>query len=344
MIELIDAGAIYTFANTPVIDVRTPNEYSNGHIPGAVNIPIFENDERARVGTRYHNAGKDAGFLLGLEIAGPKLAGYVKKVNSHFAAHSPLIVYCWRGGMRSNAMAWLFSQAGHQVKVIEGGYKAYRSFVRQACTAGWDFKVLGGMTGSGKTEVLHYLHSIGEQVLDLEAIARHKGSVFGHLGEAEQPGNEWFEIHLWEHLRALNKNRPVFIEDESRSIGKVSLPEPFYSYLSQCPLILLDVESGVRVERLVTEYGVFGKEALKENVQKLGKYLGLENQNKALEAIENDNLGQAAEILLRYYDVKYRKSIERIPQREIVHLKSSGLDAGKIASEIIKSVYAASAQ
>lgn len=311
MIEIIDIERLYDFEDLPLIDVRSPSEYALASIPGAVNIPLFDDDERARVGTRYHNAGKEAGFMLGLEIAGPKLAGYVKTLNSMFPVRSPLIVYCWRGGMRSNAMGWLFSQAGHNVYIINGGYKAFRGYIRNMISNHWDFTVIGGMTGSGKTEYLKKLKESGHQVLDLEELACHKGSVFGHLGQASQPNNEWFENMLWENLRKMDPLKPVYIEDESRSIGRVSLPEPFYLKMQHSRIILLDTDIEERVERLVEEYGGFKTEDLVFNINKLEKYLGSEIHAKAVEAVNSGDLRTAVRLLLQYYDKKYKDSLTR---------------------------------
>lgn len=311
MIEVIETGRLYEFEGLPLIDVRSPSEYNHSHIPGALNIPLFDDNERAQVGTRYTQAGKEAGFMLGLELAGPKLSQYVKKLNVMCHVHSPLVIYCWRGGMRSNAMAWLFSQAGHEVKVVKGGYKAYRGFVREQITDGWDFRIIGGMTGSGKTEVLGFLEKAGLQVIDLEALACHKGSVFGHMGQKEQPNNEWFENILWEKLRQLNKNKPVFLEDESRSIGRVSLPESFYMKMQHSQLYLLQVDIKYRTKRLVDDYGRYSGSQLIENINKLQGYLGGEMHNKAVGFVEGGDLGAATELLLRYYDNKYTVSITR---------------------------------
>lgn len=316
MTEIINISQLYDYPEIPVIDVRSPSEYEIAHIPGAVNIPLFDNEERARVGTRYAQAGKEAGFMIGLEIAGPKLAWYVKKLNSLYSVHSPLIIYCWRGGMRSNAMAWLFSQAGHEVKLISGGYKAFRGYIREQLTTGWDFRIIGGMTGSGKTEVLGYLRNQGLQVLDLEELACHKGSVFGHLGQKDQPNNEWFENMLWERLRQSDKTKPIFLEDESRSIGRVSMPESFYRKMQSSPLYLLEVGLQDRVKRLVDEYGCFTKEELQGNIDKLIGYLGGEAHKKAMHLVEEGSLATAAELLLKYYDKKYRESIVRYRKPE----------------------------
>jgi len=322
----VEFHEIYNYPDLPVIDVRTPAEYAAGHITGAINIPIFSDDERALVGTRYHQAGKDAGFMLGLEVVGPKLSWFIKKLNNIVAAHSPLILYCWRRGMRSNAMGWLFEQAGHEVIIINGGYKAYRSHIRENICNGWDFRIIGGLTGSGKTGTLQQLARSGEQIIDLEAIASHKGSVFGHLGQPDQPSNEEFENLLWEIIRKMDPVRPIFLEDESRSIGKVSLPEPFYIRMQVSPLYLIEVSFNDRVDRLVNEYGYFPKEDIIGNILKISKYIGSENCNKAVQMVLNDDIRGAASLLLKYYDKKYQEAIAAFRQREMIVIKGSNKD------------------
>ncbi len=321
MVQTIGAFSIYDHPGTPIIDVRSPAEYLTGHIPDAVNLPLFDDEERAIVGTRYNQGGKDAGFLLGLEIAGPKLAGYVKKLNSLFPVHSPLILYCWRGGLRSNAMAWLFDKAGHDVRVIHAGYKGFRSFIREQITYAWQYRIIGGMTGSGKTDTLRYLSEMGEQVVDLEALACHKGSVFGHLGQEEQPTNENFENELWEKLRHLDPMKPVYLEDESRSIGKVSLPDSLYIRMQLSPMYLLEVVPDIRVKRIVEEYGCHTTEELLENIRKLAKYMGGDIHKVVIEAVQDGDLTKAAGLLLHYYDRKYSESIMRANDRYIIPIE-----------------------
>lgn len=337
MIEQIDPIQLPDNFTIPVIDVRSPSEFVYGHIPCAISIPLFDDEERALVGTRYHNSGKDAGFMLGLEIAGPKLGGYVKKLHSVVPVHSPIIVYCWRGGMRSNSMAWLFSQAGYDVQVIKGGYKAFRSYIREEISTKYEFTVIGGMTGSGKTEVLSRLKQLGHQVIDLEALACHKGSVFGHLGQQEQPNNEWFEILIWDELRKLDPSKPVFIEDESRSIGKVSLPEPFFMKLQHSPICVLQVDVSSRINRLVEDYGNFPCEVLIDDIDKLKKYLGGEMHAKVVTAVMTGDLHSAVGMLLSYYDKKYSESVvrHRIDNSKVRSVECSG-DINSIVDKLLE--------
>jgi len=183
-------------AHLPVIDVRSPGEYDHAHIPHAINIPLFDNEERAKVGTRYKQVGKDSAVLLGLELVGPKLADFVKKARRLNLTGQEVLVHCWRGGMRSGSFAWLLNTAGIKARTLEGGYKAYRSQVL-AAFAEPARMIYGGKTGSGKTEILHELAKQGEQVIDLEALANHKGSSYGAIGQEPQPSSEQFENKLF---------------------------------------------------------------------------------------------------------------------------------------------------
>jgi tRNA 2-selenouridine synthase len=160
----------------PIVDVRSPGEYDHAHIPGAVSIPLFDNDERALVGTKYKNAGKDSAVLLGLDLVGPKLAGFVKQSKKLNPQHKEVLVHCWRGGMRSGSFAWLLDTAGLTASTLVGGYKAYRNAVLSAFAEPRNLIILGGKTGSGKTDILKELARQGEQIIDLEGLAHHKGS------------------------------------------------------------------------------------------------------------------------------------------------------------------------
>ncbi len=224
----------------PVVDVRSPAEFGQGHIPGAVNIPLFDNDERALVGTAYKNQGRLTALDLGLDLTGPKMSSLVRQARQ-IAAEGQVLLYCWRGGMRSSSMAWLFETAGLHSKILNGGYKAYRNFIRVNLVTDKKFIILGGMTGSGKTLWLKQLAQAGEPVVDLEALAVHRGSVFGAIGLGTQPSNEQFENDLFHHLQAFKPDSLIWLEDESRQIGTVFLPETFYLAMVSSPLIQISI-------------------------------------------------------------------------------------------------------
>lgn len=337
MIPTLDAGALFNLRSTHLlIDVRSPAEYEQAHIPGAVNLPLFSNEERAEVGIRYSSAGKNAALLLGLEIAGPKLAGFVKKINglTHKKVEG-ILVHCWRGGMRSQAMAWLLQFAGYPVKVLEGGYKSYRSYIRQHLTDEPDFIILGGMTGSGKTQLLKTLKSMGEQTLDLEALTCNKGSVFGYLGQHVQPNNEQFENDLYEWVRLFDPTRKVWIEDESRSIGKVALPDPFFRKMKKSPLIFLQVPLEIRVKRILSEYADFDAELLKDAVGKLRQQIGNATIEEIMMHISQGNFEPAVYELLKYYDKNYLKAFEKFNSRQVEKFNIIDDDMCKYSNEMI---------
>lgn len=324
MVNRIPASSFFEqHKNLPVVDVRSPAEYEEGHIYGAINIPIFSNEERAIVGTLYKKAGKEAAIFKGLDFVGVKMSGFVKKLTS--ALHGKprkTVIYCWRGGMRSSSMAWLFSTTGFETFVIEGGYKACRAYIREQSGTGSPMIVLGGMTGSGKTEILHELKRKGQQVIDLEGLAHNKGSVFGYLGQTPQPSNEQFENDLYAEWLKLDPNKPVWIEDESRSIGVVGLPNPFFDRMKTSLLLLLDVPAEIRVERLVREYAGFDNQLLIDALNKISQPMGGVCVKEAETKIMEDDYAPAIRLVLDYYDKTYRKALTKYTDREVTEVKS----------------------
>ena len=292
----------------PVIDVRSPGEYNQGHIPHAINLALFENEERAIVGTIYKNSGRDTAILKGLELAGPKLAGFVKKLYQ-IVPQKEILIHCWRGGMRSEQMAWLFDQAGFKSAVLTGGYKSYRRFIRGSFSKETNFIVLGGLTGSGKTDILHQLSVCGEQILDLEMIACHKGSVFGGIGQKIQPTNEQFENNIYSYWQNFDFKNRVWIEDESRAIGKVTIPDPLFQMICCSPMVKVEIQKEARIKRLVKEYSGFNKKFLKEAVTKISEKLGGTRKKQALEAIDKKDFEFVADLVLTYYDKSYQHSV-----------------------------------
>lgn len=303
----IDAEALF--------DVRTPSEYATGHLPGATNLPLFDDDERAVVGTTYKQVSRDEAILKGLEFVGPKMRDMVEQVRA-VQADGRVFVYCWRGGMRSYSVGWLLELMGYDVVTLRGGYKAYRTFALAQPAAALPFYVVGGLTGAGKTEVLHALRARGEQIVDLEGIAQHKGSVFGGHDEPAQPTQQQFENELALHLHRLDPSRPVWIEDESRRIGDRSIPETLWEAMQAAPLLVLEVPTDVRVQRLVDLYGSADMEELRLNFLMIQRRLGGQRTQEALAALEAGDLETACRISLHYYDRAYRHSLERRPQQQ----------------------------
>lgn len=288
----------------PLVDVRAPKEFAQGHIPGAINIPLFSDEERAEVGIRYKNNGNESAVLLGLELVGPKLADFAKKAKK-LAPQKEILVHCWRGGMRSKSMAWLFETAGLKARTLDGGYKAYRRFIREQFSKPSKIIVLGGYTGSGKTDVLKELQNQGEQFLDLEGISHHKGSAFGQLGQDKQPTNEQFENNLADDWRKFDFNRTIWVEDESRMLGWCGIPEPLFQKIRNSLLLKIIIPKAVREKRLVKEYGEFDEEVLRQSLNKITDRLGGLAHKQAKGALESGDMAKVAEITLFYYDKAY---------------------------------------
>ncbi|TXB63592.1 tRNA 2-selenouridine(34) synthase MnmH [Phaeodactylibacter luteus] len=320
----------------PIIDVRTPAEFKEGHIPGASNLPLFTNEERAAVGTLYKQKGPEEAFLQGLEFTGPKMR-YLAEQGKALARNGGIMVHCWRGGQRSSSVGWLLAQAGLQVAVIRGGYKAYRAFVQQGIEAfSGPLMVIGGPTGSGKTEVLYELDAAGEQTLDLEGLANHKGSAFGAFGEPDQPSVTHFENLLFARLSELDPARWTWVENESKAIGRVYLPASLCSRMEKAPLFDLRVPLPDRLDRLVGLYAAFPAKELEAAFMKIKKRLGGQNLKAALEALNAKDYRQAAAIALRYYDKAYAYyARERQKHTRIIPVVPASGHAKGIADQLI---------
>jgi tRNA 2-selenouridine synthase len=317
----------------PVIDVRSPKEFSQGHIPSAENLPLFNDDERAIVGTIYNNSGRDAAILKGLELAGPKLADYVKKLLK-IAPKKEALLHCWRGGMRSEQMALLFETAGFTIAVLNGGYKNYRRIIRQKLSNEAKIIILGGLTGSGKTEILHALKDAGEQILDLEKIAHHKGSVFGALGQEVQPTNEQFENNLFTEWAMFDFSKLIWIENESRMIGNITIPDPLFEQMTHAKIFVLDVPQEKRLSRVLEQYAQFRKDDLAESILKISEKLGGTRTKEALKAIEEDDFTTAARIALDYYDKAYYFATSKRGNNIIGMLEVQEINPTAIAGQI----------
>lgn len=308
MVKTLEADEfLSSSSHAVIIDVRTPAEFEAGHIPGAQNLPLFSNDERAEVGTIYVQVGRDQAVERGLEFVGARLAELVRE-GKRLSGGRQLYMYCWRGGMRSGSMAWLMSTAGLNVTLLKGGYKAYRNRFEMMLEHPWEFIVLAGSTGCGKTELLLEIEKQGEQVVDLEGIANHKGSAFGGFGQELQPTTEHFINLLHAKMSTLDPTRRVWCEGESMLIGHVFLPQKLYAIMKSAPLIEVTMDIEQRLDRLCVEYGSFSAEMLREAFLKISKRSGPEQTAAALSALENGDTRTAARIALQYYDRAYAKS------------------------------------
>ena len=326
-LELRDTGIL-------VVDVRTPAEYTEGHIPGAVNIPLFTDEERVIVGKKYKNSNREAAIIQGLDFVGPRLSQYIKTLRK-LTDKKELLLHCWRGGMRSGSLAWLFELYAYDVKLLKGGYKAYRKHVLESFSTKAHLLVLGGMTGSGKSDILHALSEQGQQIIDLEGIANHKGSAFGALGQEDQPTTSHFQNLLFEVWRKLNLSKAVWIEDESASIGKVSLPKELFIQLRNSKLIQVNLDKKKRIMRLINEYAIFSDEELIQSVNKISKRLGTESTKQCIDAIKRKDYYQVVELSLNYYDKAYSKGLSRREKESVFTIEIKEDDQMKNAQEIV---------
>lgn len=291
-----------------VVDVRTPAEYMQGHIVGAVNIPLFSNDERAEIGTLYTQVGVQQAIDRGLEIVGPRLREYVEQAR---ALGKPLIVYCWRGGMRSGSTSWLLSTAGIKVRTIPRGYKGFRAAAHEMIARPWKYRLVIGKTGAGKTDFLHQQIAHGEQVIDLEGIANHRGSAFGRLGQQPQPTTEHALNKIHHAISTFDIGRPVWIEDESRTVGKVHVPEVMFKAMQQAEVYELETGIDQRIENLVRDYGAFTQDELCDALHVIREKLGGERYQQAVEAVRANALAEAVRVILEYYDRTYEYCQQR---------------------------------
>ena len=311
-------------ASIPVADVRTPAEFTHGHIPRAVNLPLFSNEERVKVGTTYKQEGREAAILLGFDLTGQKWSGFIRQA-LQIAPERKLALHCWRGGMRSAAMAWALDLYGFEVFTIRGGYKSFRHWALRQWHRTYPLSVIGGMTGAGKTRVLTRLKVTGEQTIDLEDLAQHKGSTYGSLNRLIQPTQEQFENELACLLARTNSHRRIWIEDESQNIGKCLIPKPLWTQLRNATLFELQVPEQDRVAALLEEYGGLDKNFLVESTERIARRLGPEQAKAAITAIREERMADFIRQVLVYYDKTYRKGlITRDPNNVIPIIAPNG--------------------
>ncbi|MGI9175339.1 MAG: tRNA 2-selenouridine(34) synthase MnmH [Rhodothermales bacterium] len=345
MTERLDIDRFLERGRTwPILDVRTPAEFAQGHIPGAHNLPLFSDEERAGIGTVYKHEGRHAAMLDGLDVVGPKMRRLLEEAERILEAHSAdqkpsgFLLHCWRGGMRSGSVAWLLGFFGHEVATLEGGYKVFRQHVLSAFAASRNVALLSGPTGSGKTDVLHALREQGEQTLDLEGLAHHKGSVFGGLGEPPQHSQEQFENNLATAWLVLDPERRVWIEDESRRIGYRLVSREIMDQMASAPVVCLDVPTDVRVARLVETYGRFSTDQLANATEIIRKRLGGLRAQQITEAIRQGDLVAACTLLLSYYDRTYAHAATRRTPATTATLATDLSDVQAVAEEAVRLV------
>jgi tRNA 2-selenouridine synthase len=299
-----------------IIDVRSPAEFAEDHMPGAVNWPVLDDQERHDVGLLYATSPFEA-RKLGAALLARNVARHLETRTAELPKTWRPLVYCWRGGQRSGSMHWFLGQIGFRSRQLAGGYKAYRAQVRedlQAWPARFDWRVLCGRTGSGKTRLLHALAAEGAQVLDLEALAAHRGSVLGALPDAPQPSQKAFDSGLWSALRGLDAARPVFVESESRKIGRITVPAALLDAMrgERSACIWIAMPEAARVELLLQDYGHFSADAdgfcqALDGLVELRGHARVEGWQQRARA--GDWAGVFAELMRDHYDPGYERSL-----------------------------------
>nr|ALV86302.1 tRNA 2-selenouridine synthase [uncultured bacterium 4] len=301
-----------------VIDVRSPAEFAEDHLPGAVNWPVLDDEERKQVGTLYKQVSPLEARKVGAAMVARNIATHIDRwLRDEPKSWQPL-VYCWRGGQRSGSLAWFLDQIGFRTRQLAGGYKAFRAVVREELETlpqRFDFRVLAGRTGSGKTRLLHALAHEGAQVLDLEALACHRGSVLGGIPGTPQPSQKRFDTVLWERLRAFEPARAVFVESESAKVGQLRVPESLIVHIrehGQC--LAVQMPDAARVQLLLEDYGFFARdpEAFCRLLDALIELRGKDTV-RAWQALARDGrwADVFADLMSRHYDPLYERSMQR---------------------------------
>ncbi len=314
-----------------LLDARSPSEYTQAHIPGAVSFPLLDDEQRQEVGITYKQRGKEAAVIKGFDLAGGHFGEFIKKTQTLLSkmqsakSQSPATVYmyCWRGGLRSRIMSWVLNMGGYNVMVLENGYKAYRNRAIEILNKERKIIILGGKTGCGKTEMLTHLRKAGEQTLCLETFAHHRGSAFGGLGMKPQPRNEHFENLVAEEWEKLDDSKPVWIENESQSIGSIVLQKKLYEKMRNAPVIEMEVDNSVRVRRIVAEYGKFPLQDLIDNTKKIEQRLGGQRMHDAIDALQSGNFEKWVEEILYYYDKAYQHGIDTRAKDSVIQVPLS---------------------
>lgn len=324
-VKKISISEFFELSKTHLIfDVRSEAEYEHAHIPNAISLPLFNNEERKVVGTAYKKEGKQRAIKLGLDYFGVKMRAIVEAVENHTKKNpqQKIIVHCWRGGMRSAGVAWLLDLYGFDVYTIVGGYKAFRRWTLDQFEKEYSFNVLGGYTGSSKTELLHSLSDNQENIIDFEGLAHHKGSAFGALGQPAQPTQEMFENKLALSLfhNNGNDNKSIWIEDESQRIGSVNIPLSLWKTIRKAPLYFIDVPFEERLNFILKNYGSFDREKLVNSIMRIQKRFGPMETKTTINFIIEGDIKSAFSLLLRYYDKHYLKAMHtRENINELLH-------------------------
>lgn len=318
-----------------VLDVRSPSEFAHAHVPGAYSLPLFDDAERKEIGTSYKQVSRESAIKIGLQAFGKNLVTLLEQAEGILNnSQDPrrVIVHCWRGGMRSAAVAWLLDLYGYKVYLLEGGYKSFRKWALLQFDHTYNLTILGGYTGSNKTGVVKL--AIQKQIpcLDLEGLANHKGSAFGNLNQEPQPSQEQFENLLAVELykcHSATVNRPIILEGESQRIGSVNIPPQLFAQMRSAPLYFLDVPFEARLQHILNGYGHYQKEQLINAVVRIKKRLGGLEAKACVNALLEEDVETCFRVLLTYYDKQYIKHTlnKEAPSRSITFMHSTNVNA-----------------
>ncbi len=327
-----------SFRNTkvPLVDVRSPGEFAQGHWPGAINLPLFSDEERKIIGTIYKQQGQKQAILKGIEFTNSSIEQFANRLKTltstpdNLSNKNPskcIRIYCWRGGMRSTSIAWLAELINIQPILLQGGYKSYRSWVQKTFEKSWPLRLLGGRTGTGKTDLLLELSKKGVPVIDLEGLANHRGSSFGGLGLPPQPSTEHYENKLAEVLDTFDTNfhKEIWLEAESTNLGRCRIPHSFFKQMQSAPVMEVNRSINERLAQLINVYSCQDKELLKEATQKITKRLGPQRTKIALQAIDDSKWEEACLAIIDYYDRCYDHELKKAPLRKKIDLTGQSL-------------------
>ncbi len=332
--------------NGPLIDVRSPSEYYKGHMPNSINIPLFDNDERSIIGTIYKKEGRKKAVIEGLKFFEKKMELLLDHLFMGIDSYkidptknnneSSIRIYCSRGGMRSQSIAWLLEKYKFYPITLKRGYKSYRKWILDCFSKKWNILIIGGKTGTGKTRLLSLLEKYKYQTIDLEGFACHRGSTFGGLGMDEQPTNEQFENEIAEKLYSFKSINNIFVEAESANIGKCKIPHEFFNQMKNSKRIEILRSESNRLDELIDTYSIFKKEELQESVLRIKKRLGPQRTKKAIESIHKEKWEDVCRSVLDYYDKCYE--YERLGKENITLLDLTDKKYDKNILDLINNV------
>jgi tRNA 2-selenouridine synthase len=335
-IQKTDIHTFLQLAETvPVLDVRSPGEFEQAHIPRAYSLPLFTNEQRKVVGTAYKQENRETAIKIGLGYFGPNMRSVVEEVEKLTNSKSgEVLIHCWRGGMRSGAVAWLLDLYGFKVTLLEGGYKAYRNWILEQFEKDYNFKIIGGYTGSAKTDLLLDLANDNHAIIDLEGIAHHRGSALGGINQPPQPSQEMFENILATQLHKHSNADFIFLEDESQRVGNMQIPNAVWETMKNSTVYFFDIPFEERLGYLIPIYGEFPKNKLSDAISRIQKRLGgLETKN-ALAHLENGDIKSCFRILLTYYDRWYFKGLKA--KKSVVKIETENTDIKLNKIKLIK--------